>query len=89
MDNNIKRLDKENIDLQLLIWGKESYYEILNWIESAKESIEIWMFLWRDDIIGNQIWQKLVDALNDIKRPNLKIKITKDWLWSLLEHSEK
>ena len=48
--------------LELLVGGRRAFPEILGCIEKAKTSLEINMFIWRDDEIGNRMAQAVVDA---------------------------
>lgn len=81
-DNSVPQFI-DSIDL-LVDWN-EAFKEIINQIESAKSSIEITIFIWRDDKIGNLLAKKLIDAANR----GVKIIINKDRLWAIFEHAEQ
>ena len=55
-------MDKLYDDFTLLVDGKEAFPEILRCIGDAQESIYINMFIWRDDRIGNDIAQAVLEA---------------------------
>lgn len=72
-------------DFTLLVDGKEAFPEIINCINNAKEKININMFIWRDDEIGNKIAQAVLDAANR----GVKVSISVDRYGVVLEKSEE
>ena len=75
--------------VELLIDGKNAYSEILHQIDLAQDLIEIHIFIWRNDEIGNRIAQKILEALSDPKRPNLHVNISKDAIGAIFEYAEQ
>lgn len=75
--------------IDLLIDGIEAFQEIEKQIDKAQASIEINIFIWRNDNTGQRLAQKLLDAANDPQRPRLKIKIVKDRVGGIFEHAEE
>lgn len=73
--------------IELLTDGEKSFSEIIKQIEQAKNSIEITIFIWRDDEIGNTLAKKLLEAANPPR--NVKIIINKDRLGAIFEHAEQ
>jgi len=69
----------------ILINGKEAFPTIINRIKNAKHEIMISMFIWRDDVIGNEIAEELLRAANR----DVKINITKDKVGSIFEKEEE
>ncbi len=61
-------------DALLLVDGKQAFPEILRRIRSARRSILINMFIWRDDEIGNRIAAALLSAADR----GVRITIVKD-----------
>ena len=53
-----------NETITLLVNGKAAFPEIIRCIEQAKTSIEINMFIWRDDNIGNRMAEAVLAAAN-------------------------
>ena len=47
---------------KLLVGGSQAFPEIIRCIEEAKTSVEINMFIWRDDRIGNRMAQAVLAA---------------------------
>ena len=72
-------------DFTLLIDGKNAFSRIIKEIDSAKESIKINMFIWRDDKIGNQLAQAVLNAANR----GVKVEIYKDRYGVVLEKAEE
>lgn len=72
-------------NLQLLIDGTEAFPEILRCIESARRSIRINMFIWRDDVIGNRVAQAVLDAADR----GVAVKISVDRYGVVLEKAEE
>ncbi len=71
--------------MQLLINGQEAFKEICHQIDNAKKTIDIQMFIWRDDFIGNQLLKHLFNAANR----GIKIKIKKDLYGAIFEKGEE
>jgi phosphatidylserine/phosphatidylglycerophosphate/cardiolipin synthase-like enzyme len=71
--------------IELLTDGEKAFTEIIKQIEQAKNSIEITIFIWRDDEIGNKLATKLLEAANR----EVKIIINKDRLGAIFEHAEQ
>jgi cardiolipin synthase len=74
---------KNNINL--FVNGKESFGCIIENIKKVSNKIEINMFIWRDDYIGNLIAEELIKAANR----GVKIIISKDKLGSVFEYAEE
>ena len=53
-----------NETITLLVNGKAAFPEIIRCIEQAKASIEINMFIWRDDNLGNRMAEAVLAAAN-------------------------
>lgn len=71
--------------VNLLIDWEDAFEEIGNQIDKAQKSIDIAMFIWRDDKIGNMLAQKILNAANRW----VKVVINKDRYWALCEHAEQ
>ena len=74
---------EENITL--LVDGKAAFPEILRCIESARESIRINMFIWRDDEIGNRVARAVLDAAER----GVQVDISVDRYGVVLEKAEE
>ena len=72
-------------DFTLLVDGKEAFPEIINCINNAKKSININMFIWRDDHIGNEIGKAILEAANR----GVKVNISVDRYGVVLEKAEE
>ncbi|MBO7761783.1 MAG: phosphatidylserine/phosphatidylglycerophosphate/cardiolipin synthase family protein [Clostridia bacterium] len=72
-------------DLTLLDGGKEAFPAILAAIEGAKRSIEIHMFIWRDDAIGNRMAEAVLSAADR----GVSVRIVKDRYGVVLEKAEE
>ena len=72
-------------DVKLLIDGKQSFEKIIELIENSVKTIHINMFIWRDDLIGNRIARKLLDAA----LRGVKISISKDKYGAIHERAEE
>ena len=72
-------------DLTLLEGGKEAFPAILEAIEGAKRSIEIHMFIWRDDTIGNRMAEAVLSAADR----GVSVSIVKDRYGVVLEKAEE
>ena len=70
---------------QLLIDGAAAFPEILRCIESARRSIRINMFIWRDDAIGNRVAQAVLDAADR----GVTVEISVDRYGVVLEKAEE
>lgn len=69
----------------LLIDGKEAFPTIIDRIKNAKHEIVISMFIWRDDVIGNEIASELIQAADR----GVKIRIGKDKVGAIFEKEEE
>lgn len=76
-----------NEDKEIILYnnGKEAFPRIIERIEKAKKSIVIAMFVWREDKIGNQIAEKLLEA----SKRGVTIHIIKDKLGMVFELAEE
>ena len=72
-------------DFTLLIDGKNAFPVILDAIENAEKSLEINMFIWRDDEIGNRLAQAVLKSADR----GVKATISVDKYGSVLEHLEE
>lgn len=71
--------------MQLLVNGETAFQVILNHIDQAKTSIQIRMFVWRDDTIGNLVLRHLFEA----SQRGVQITIWKDRYAEILEKGEE
>ncbi len=71
--------------VNLLIDWEDAFEEIGNQIDKAQKSIDVTMFIWRDDKVGNMLAQKILNAANRW----VKVVINKDRYGALCEHSEQ
>ena len=71
--------------ITLLVDGRQAFPEILRCIEHAKHSVEINMFIWRDDRIGNRVAQAVLTAANN----GAKVHISVDRYGVVLEKCEE
>ena len=74
---------KEN--MTLLVNGENAFPEIIRCIESAKSSVAINMFIWRDDIIGNRMAEAVLTAADS----GAKVHISIDRYGVVLEKCEE
>ena len=76
-----------NEDKEIILYnnGKEAFPRIIERIEKAEKSIVIAMFVWREDKIGNQIAEKLLEA----SKRGVTIHIIKDKLGMVFELAEE
>ena len=74
---------KKNITL--LVNGKAAFPEIIRCIKNAKTSVEINMFIWRDDKIGNQMAEAVLNAADG----GVKVYISVDRYGVVLEKCEE
>jgi len=72
-------------EITLYNGGKEAFPRIIEQIEKAQKSIVIAMFVWREDKIGNQIAEKLLEA----SKRGVAIHIIKDKLGMVFELAEE
>ena len=72
-------------DITLLVDGKNAFPKIIECIESAKSSIEINMFIWRDDEIGNRMAEAVLSAADR----GVKVNISVDRYGVVLEKCEE
>ena len=72
-------------DMTLLINGEQAFPEIIRCIENAKSSVEINMFIWRDDQIGNRMAQAVLTAADR----GAKVYISIDRYGVVLEKCEE
>jgi cardiolipin synthase len=75
----------ESLNCTLLINGSEAFPTIIDRIKNAKHEIVISMFIWRDDVIGNEIASELINAADR----DVKIHIIKDKVGSIFEKEEE
>lgn len=72
-------------NLTLLENGKDAFPIILNEIDKAEKSLEINMFIWRDDEIGNRLAKAVLRAADR----GVKVFVSVDKYGSVLEHLEE
>ncbi len=72
-------------DFELLVDGKEAFPAILSAIENAKHHIEINMFIWRDDEIGNRMARAVLAAAER----GVKVDLSIDRYGVVLEKAEE
>ncbi|MBP3339647.1 MAG: phosphatidylserine/phosphatidylglycerophosphate/cardiolipin synthase family protein [Lachnospiraceae bacterium] len=72
-------------NMTLLVNGKIAFPEIIQCIENAKVSVEINMFIWRDDNIGNRMAEAVLVAADN----GVKIILSVDRYGVVLEKSEE
>jgi cardiolipin synthase A/B len=86
LNSTSEAIDSDVIDaIDLLVGGEEAYAEIENQINQATISIEITIFIWRDDDTG----QRLIKALLAAANRGVKITINKDRTGAIFEHAEQ
>jgi cardiolipin synthase len=71
--------------MKLIYPGDKAFSRVLELIEQANAKIDIQMFIWRDDEIGNQ----LLDALIKAAQKGIQITLRKDLFGSIFEKSEE
>ena len=76
---------RQDETIRVLCDGKEAFPAILSCIRNAKHSIEINMFIWRGDEIGNVIAREVLSAANR----GVKVTIVKDRYGITCEYSEE
>ena len=72
-------------EIRLLVDGRRAFPEIIKAIEGASRSVEINMFIWRDDAIGNRMAQAVLAAADN----GAKVKISVDRYGVVLEKCEE
>ena len=75
----------EHNTMTLLVNGQAAFPEIIRCIGHAKSAVEINMFIWRDDSIGNRMAQAVLDAANR----GVKVSLSIDRYGVVLEKSEE
>ena len=60
-------------NLMLLVDGRRAFPEIIECIRQARRSVEINMFIWRDDSIGNRVAQAVLDAADGGARVHISV----------------
>ena len=75
----------KNKEISLLVNGENAFPEIINCIENAETSIDINMFIWRDDQIGNRMAEVVLSAAER----GVKVNISVDRYGCVLEKSEE
>lgn len=71
--------------MRLLVGGKSAFDCIIDRIREAQVSIDINMFIWRDDGIGNKMAREVLEAANR----GVNVRISKDKLGVLFELAEE
>ncbi|MDY0210730.1 MAG: phosphatidylserine/phosphatidylglycerophosphate/cardiolipin synthase family protein [Acholeplasma sp.] len=71
--------------MELYVTGKQAFIKACSLIDEAKYTIEIQMFIWRDDKIGNVILEHVYQAL----KRGVKVAIKKDRYGSIFEKAEE
>ena len=74
-----------NEQLTLLVNGQQAFPEIIRCIEAAKSAVEINMFIWRDDAIGNRMAAAVLTAADR----GAKVQISVDRYGVVLEKCEE
>ncbi len=72
-------------NMSLFVDGKRFFPVLLDAISRAEKSIDINMFIWRDDDIGNTLARTLLDAMDR----GVKVNISKDRYGVVLELAEE
>lgn len=75
----------EHNTMTLLVNGQAAFPEIIRCVAHAKSTVEINMFIWRDDSIGNRMAQAVLDAANR----GVKVSLSIDRYGVVLEKSEE
>ena len=71
--------------MELLVNGVRAFPEIIRCIEDARESVEINMFIWRDDAIGN----RMAEAVLAAAERGVAVSISVDRYGVVLERCEE
>ncbi len=80
-DRFFQQPEKDLSSLALLIDGEEGFNAALKAIESAKKTITVQTFIWKDDETGRQVVAKLEEAADR----GVKVSVNKDMLGSFFE----
>lgn len=81
-----KEKSSKNKDITtLLVTGRSAFPEIINQIRLAKQEIVVHMFIWREDEIGLNVAEELLEAADR----GVSITIEKDRYGLLLEYAEE
>ena len=72
-------------DFTLLVDGKNAFPAIISEIEKAEKSLEINMFIWRDDEIGNRLAECVLRAADR----GVDVFCSVDRYGSIFEHAEE
>ena len=75
----------KNNKIKLLVNGENAFPEIIECIENAKESVNINMFIWRDDTVGNRVAEAVLTAADN----GAKVFISVDRYGVVLEKCEE
>jgi cardiolipin synthase A/B len=78
-------LEVGQMDILLLVNGKQAFKEIFDAIDKAKNSIFIKMFIWRNDAIGNALGERILEAA----RRGVLVHIVKDQVGGMFEYAEE
>jgi len=70
---------------RLLTDGRDAFDEILRCCAAARHCIEVNMFIWRDDAIGNTLAQALLEAADR----GVRVRISKDRFGGAFERAEE
>jgi cardiolipin synthase len=80
-DAFFSRPQMADVELKLLVDGKEAFDEILHAIDAAQSSIHVQTYIWKDDYIGRLIVTKLKAAA----MRGVKVTVRKDALGTAFE----
>ncbi len=68
-------------DLELMVGGQTAFTKIISAIESARQSIYVQTYIWKDDRIGRQVVEKLKEAADR----GVAVTLRKDVLGTVFE----
>ncbi|MBQ0038522.1 MAG: phosphatidylserine/phosphatidylglycerophosphate/cardiolipin synthase family protein [Clostridiales bacterium] len=71
--------------ITLLTYGHAAFTELLSCIAGARKSIEINMFIWRQDAIGNRMARAILEAADR----GVRVHISVDRVGAVLEYAEE
>jgi len=71
--------------MKLFYEGQTAFSYLWSAMEEAEQSIDIRMFIWRDDVLG----RKMLDAVRAADQRGIDVRIKKDWLGSVFELAEE
>ena len=71
--------------MRLLVDGRQAFPELISLFRGARESIDINMFIWRDDEIGNLIAREALDAAER----GVRVRLSVDRYGTVFEHAEE